>query len=82
MLQMCTDRFTINKEYQQILDEVNPDSIVFAHREEKDNTTEALLYISNSEDIDDIDKDPKDGLLPEPIYTTRTVKKTRSLRNY
>ncbi|EAU32787.1 predicted protein [Aspergillus terreus NIH2624] len=82
MLQMCTDRFTINEEYQQILDEVNPDSIVFVHKEEDDDTTEAPLYISDNEDMDDMDEDPEDGLLPEPPHTTRTVKETRSLRHY
>jgi hypothetical protein len=82
MLQMCTDRFTINEEYQQILDEVDPDSIVFVHKEEDDDTTEAPLYISDNEDMDDMDEDPEDGLLPEPPHTTRTVKETRSLRHY
>jgi hypothetical protein len=82
MLQMCTDRFTINEEYQQILDEVDPDSIVFAHKEEDDDTTEAPLYISDNEDIDDVDEDPEDGLLPDPTHTTRTVEETRSLRHH
>ncbi|EAU30716.1 predicted protein [Aspergillus terreus NIH2624] len=71
-----------SEEYQQILDEVDPDSIVFVHKEEDDDTTEAPLYISDNEDMDDMDEDPEDGLLPEPPHTTRTVKETRSLRHH
>ena len=82
MLQICTDRFIINKEYQQILDEVDPDSIVFVHKKEDDDTTEAPLYISDNEDMDDMDEDPEDRLLLESLYTTRTVKETQSLRHY
>ena len=82
MLQMCTDRFTINEEYQQILDEVDPDSIIFVHKEEDDDTTEAPLYISDNKNMDNMDEDPEDRLLPESPHTTRTIKKTRSLRYY
>ena len=73
---MYTNRFTINKEYQQILNKVDPDFIVFIYKEEDDNTIEAPLYISNNKNIDNIDKDPENRLLLEPPHTTRTVKKT------
>lgn len=84
MLQMCTDRFTINEEYQDILDEVDPDSIIFTPKEEDHDTVETPFYISDQEDIDDIDsdldRDLEEESLPETMYTTRTVKGTRSLR--
>ena len=84
MLQMCTDRFTINEKYQDILDEVDPDSISYIPKEKDYDTVETPFYISDQEDIDnidsDLDRDPEEESLPETMYTTRTVKGTQSLR--
>ena len=84
MLQMCTDRFTINEEYQDILDKVDPDSVIFTPKEEDHDIVETPFYISDQEDIDDIDsnldRDLEEESLPETMYTTRTVKGTRSLQ--
>jgi hypothetical protein len=74
MLQIYTNYFIINKEYQQILNKVNSNSIVFIYKEKDNNTTEAPLYINNNKDIDNIDKDLEDRLLLDSIYTTRTIK--------
>ena len=74
MLQIYINRFTINKKYQQILNKVNSNFIIFIYKKEDNNIIKAPLYISNNKDIDNIDKDPENRLLLESIYTIRTVK--------
>ncbi|KAL2801495.1 hypothetical protein BJX63DRAFT_438830 [Aspergillus granulosus] len=65
MLQMCTNRFTIDKEYQDILDNLTPDSITFTAEDQEDNKPITTFYISKNKDIDDLEDDPEDGSLLE-----------------
>jgi hypothetical protein len=77
MLQICTDRFTINEEYKDIIEEMNPEDIQFTlpddDNDEEDIT--ATIYISDIEDLDDLEDDFEEdeyNTLPAAIDYTRT----------
>ncbi|OJJ98579.1 hypothetical protein ASPACDRAFT_62071 [Aspergillus aculeatus ATCC 16872] len=80
MLQIYTDRFTISKKYQDILNNLNPDSIIFTPKKQEEDEVITTFYISENKDIDDLEDDPKDGslletgelALPESSNITRT----------
>lgn len=95
MLQMCTDRFTIAEEYQDILDDLSPDSITFTAEDQEDDEPMTTFYISENEDIDDLDNDSENGMLleredqalPQSSNITRTqvqidTRTARSLRHH
>jgi hypothetical protein len=59
---MCTDRFTIHERYKNILDDIDPEDIVFSFEEKPDNdNTGSIIYISDIKDLDDLENDPEDG---------------------
>jgi hypothetical protein len=62
MLQMCTDRFTIHEKYKNIMDDLDPKDIVFTAEEKlDDDDMENIIYISDMEDLDNLEDDPEDG---------------------
>ena len=79
MLQICTDRFTINKEYKDIIEEMNLEDIQFTLLDNNNNNKEediaATIYISNIKDLDNLEdnfKEDKYNILPAAIDYTRT----------
>lgn len=56
MLQMCTDRFAIKEEYQNILEELNVEDVLFTLNDNDDTEDGcSVVYISDVEDVDDMD---------------------------
>ena len=77
MLQIYTDRFIINKEYKDIIEEMNLEDIQFTLLDNDNNKEDitATIYISNIEDLDDLEDDfeeDKYNILPAAINYTRT----------
>ncbi|KAE8370989.1 hypothetical protein BDV26DRAFT_287118 [Aspergillus bertholletiae] len=62
MLQMCTDQFTINKEFRNIIDNIDTEDILFTVDERQDDDIENIIYISDIEDVDDLEDNPEDNL--------------------
>ena len=77
MLQIYTDQFIINKEYKDIIEEMNPEDIQFTLPDD-DNDKEdiiATIHISDIKDLDDLEDDFEEdeyNILPAAIDYTRT----------
>ena len=77
MLQIYTDRFTINKEYKDIIEEMNLEDIQFTLPDNNNNKEDitTTIYISNIKDLDNLEdnfKEDKYNILPAAINYTRT----------
>ena len=59
---MYTDQFTINQEYQDILDDIGLVDIGLTLENGKiDNNISSIISISDVEDLDNLENDPKDN---------------------
>ncbi|OOO08201.1 HAT dimerization domain protein [Aspergillus oryzae] len=63
MLQMCTDRFTIDEEFRNIMDDIDTEDILFTVDERQDDDMENIIYISDIEDVDDLEDDSEDSAI-------------------
>ncbi|KAJ1704841.1 hypothetical protein NYO67_13006, partial [Aspergillus flavus] len=63
MLQMCTDRFTIDEEFRNIMDDIDTEDILFTVDERQDDDMENIIYISDIEHVDDLEDDSEDSAI-------------------
>ncbi|KAE8372195.1 hypothetical protein BDV26DRAFT_286155 [Aspergillus bertholletiae] len=82
MLQMCTDRFTIHEEFRNIMDDMDPEDILFTVDERQDDDMENIIYISDIEDMDDVEDDSKDSAVlieqaAEPLLPVSDLTRTQ-----